>query len=188
MILKDNNYFIKNIKMPTIKIKYKVWETKTYFIEAIIENIWWEEIINKNIEKKLNLVIEQIIKRTEILSLKRNFSISILFTGDKKINQLNNKFRKINSPTNVLSFPSIPSYTSINNFLGDIVISSDTLIKEARDQNKTEEDHFAHLFIHSVLHLLGYDHENSCDANIMEKLEIKILKSLNINNPYKEII
>ena len=73
-------------------------------------------------------------------------------------------------------------------FLGDIVISSDTIIKEANNEKKIEEDHLIHLFIHGVLHLLGYDHETSYDAKIMETLEIKILKSLNINNPYKEII
>ena len=174
--------------MPALKKKYKMWKTESYFIEAVVENIWWEKIINKSFEKKLNLIVEQIIKDNRFLALKKKFSISILFTGDKKINQLNKKFRKINSPTNVLSFPSMPTNININNFLGDIVISSDTLIKEANNEKKIEEDHLIHLFIHGVLHLLGYDHETSYDAKIMETLEIKILKSLNINNPYKEII
>ena len=174
--------------MPALKKKYKMWKTESYFIEAVVENIWWEKIINKSFEKKLNLIVEQIIKDNRFLALKKKFSISILFTGDKKINQLNKKFRKINSPTNVLSFPSMPTNININNFLGDIVISSDTLIKEANNEKKIEEDHLMHLFIHGVLHLLGYDHETSYDAKIMETLEIKILKSLNINNPYKEII
>ena len=174
--------------MPTFKKKYKMWKTESYLIEAVVENIWWEKIINKSFEKKLNLILEQIIKENRFLVLKKKFSISILFTGDKKINQLNKKFRKINSPTNVLSFPSMPTNINTNNFLGDIVISSDTLIKEANNEKKIEEDHLIHLFIHGVLHLLGYDHETSYDAKIMETLEIKILKSLNINNPYKEII
>ena len=174
--------------MPALKKKYKIWETESYFIEALVENIWWEKIINKSFEEKLNLIIEQIIKNNIFLARKKKFSISILFTGDTKINQLNKKFRKINSPTNVLSFPSIPTTINTNNFLGDIVISSDTLIKEANNEKKIEEDHLIHLFIHGVLHLLGYDHETSYDARIMETLEIKILKTLNINNPYKEII
>ena len=174
--------------MPALKKKYKIWETESYFIEAVVENIWWEKIINKSFEKKLNLIVEQIIKDNRFLALKKKFSISILFTGDKKINQLNKKFRKINSPTNILSFPSMPTNINTNNFLGDIVISSDTLIKEANNEKKIEEDHLIHLFIHGVLHLLGYDHETSYDAKIMETLEIKILKTLNINNPYKEII
>ena len=184
--------------MAVLKKKYKIWETEYYFIEAVIENVWWENIINKSFEKKLKLIVEQIIKNNKVLGFKNKFSISILFTGDKKINQLNKKFRKINSPTNVLSFPSMPINIHTNNFLdfdcnpsiflGDIVISSDTLIKEANNEKKIEEDHLIHLFIHGVLHLLGYDHETSYDAKIMETLEIKILKCLNINNPYKEII
>lgn len=184
--------------MAVLKKKYKIWETEYYFIEAVLENIWWENIINKSFEKKIKLIIEKIIENNKVLGFKNKFSISILFTGDKKINQLNKKFRKINSPTNVLSFPSMPINIHTNNFLdfdynqsiflGDIVISSDTLIKEANNEKKIEEDHLIHLFIHGVLHLLGYDHETSYDAKIMETLEIKILKCLNINNPYKEII
>ena len=180
-----------------MKKNYKTWETEFYFIEAIIENAWWEKIINQSIEKKLSLIVEQIIKNTKITLFKKKFSMSILFTGDKKINKLNKKFRQINSPTNVLSFPSIPinfninnfsdiDYTSVN-FLGDIVISSDTIIKEANNQRIIEEDHLIHIFIHGFLHLLGYDHKKSNEAKIMETIEIKILKSLNINNPYKEI-
>ena len=69
-------------------------------------------------------------------------------------------------------------------FLGDIVISSDTLIKESNSEKKPPMDHLTHLFIHGVLHLLGYDHENSYEAKIMEALEVKILKNLNISNPY----
>ena len=184
--------------MAVLKKKYKIWETEYYFIEAVLENIWWENIINKSFEKKLKLIVEQIIKNNKVIGFKNKFSISILFTGDKKINQLNKKFRKINSPTNVLSFPSMPIDINTNNvldldcnssiFLGNIVISSDTLIKEANNEKKIEENHLIHLFIHGVLHLLGYDHETSYDAKIMETLEIKILKCLNINNPYKEII
>ena len=123
------------MKMPALKKIYKMWKTESYFIEAVVENIWWEKIINKSFEKKLNLIVEQIIKDDRFLALKKNFSISILFTGDKTINQLNKKFRKINSPTNVLSFPSLPSLPANSdrnnfldidcnpsNFLGDIVI------------------------------------------------------------------
>ena len=184
--------------MPAFKKKYKIWETEYYSIEAVIENMWWQQIIDKSIEKKLKLIIEKIIENTKSSILKNKFSVSILFTGDKKINQLNKKFRKINSPTNVLSFPSMTTNIIQNifldldcntsNFLGDIIISSETIIKEANYENKIEEDHFIHIFIHGFLHLLGYDHEKICDAKIMEKLEIKILKSLNINNPYKEVI
>ena len=180
--------------MSILNQNYRIWETKNYFIEAVIENLLWEKIIDKSFEKKLNVIIEQILKSAKIKTLSKKFSISILLTGDKKINQLNKNFRKINAPTNVLSFPSVLNNINTNNitdkeeyvlnFLGDIVISYDTLIKEAKNEEKPIIDHFIHLFIHGVLHLLGYDHENDFDAKIMEALEIKILKSLSINNPY----
>lgn len=92
--------------MPTIKKKYKVWDTENYFIEAIIENLWWENIINEFFEQKITLIVNQIIENTKNKNLRNKISISILFTGDKKITQLNKKFKKINFPTNVLSFPS----------------------------------------------------------------------------------
>jgi len=177
--------------MPRIKKKYKVWDTESYFIEAIIENLWWENIISEYFEQKLMLIVNEIIVNTNNENILNFFSISILFTGDKKITQLNKKFKKINFPTNILSFPAMRNMNADNflnnnddNFLGDIVISSDTLIKESNSEKKPPMDHLVHLFIHGVLHLLGYDHENSYEAKIMEVLEVKILKNLNISNPY----
>ena len=69
-------------------------------------------------------------------------------------------------------------------FLGDVIFSSETIANEANQENKSIENHLIHLLIHSVLHLLGYDHETNDKALIMENLEIKILKNLNIDNPY----
>ena len=177
--------------MSRINKKYKVWDTESYFIEAIIENLWWENIINEFFEQKLTLIVNQIIDNTNNENILKKFSISILFAGDKKITQLNKKFKKINFPTNILSFHAARNINADNflnnnddNFLGDIVISSDTLIKEANSEKKKPIDHLIHLFIHGVLHLLGYDHKNSYEAKIMEALEVKILKNLNISDPY----
>ena len=64
------------------------------------------------------------------------------------------------------------------------MFSSQTITEEAKTDNKNLEDHLIHLFIHGVLHLLGYDHQKEHDARIMESLEIKILKNLKIDNPY----
>ncbi len=180
--------------MIKIKNKFKTWETNDYLIEGIVQDIWWEKIIDENFENKLNLIIENIIKLTKKTKLIKKFSISVLFTGDKKITQLNKKFRKINSATNILSFPATQEYINNNNpiasyyndlnFLGDIVISCDTVIEEAKRDKIIISNHLIHLFIHSILHLLGYDHESCHDAEIMEILEIKILKNMNIENPY----
>ena len=81
--------------MSLINKKYKVWDTESYFIEAIIENLWWENIINEFFEQKLTLIINQIIDNTNNENILKKFSISILFAGDKKITQLNKKFNKI---------------------------------------------------------------------------------------------
>ena len=67
---------------------------------------------------------------------------------------------------------------------GDMVLSYDTMVKEATEQNKTLEEHFAHLLIHSALHLLGYDHILKKDAEKMENIEIQKLKGLGYQNPY----
>ena len=105
----------------------------------------------------------------------------------KKIMGLNNQFRKINKPTNVLSFPSSTNTSTNfkNVFLGDIIFSIETIISEAKENNKSTVDHLIHLFIHGVLHLLGYDHETEDEARMMEDLEICILNKLSIANPYE---
>ena len=172
--------------MAKIKKKFKNWETNDYLIEAIIEDICWEQIIDDNFENKLNLTIRNIIELTKKEKLTQKFTISVLFTEDKKITNLNNNHRNINSATNVLSFPFIKKHEDIEslNFLGDIVISCDTLVKEAKKNKIQVSDHLIHLFVHSFLHLLGYDHDNCLDSDIMETLEIKILRNLDIKNPY----
>ncbi|MFX7296868.1 rRNA maturation RNase YbeY, partial [Acinetobacter baumannii] len=105
--------------------------------------------------------------------------------------QLNLQYREKDKPTNVLSFPSdipeevLPMLDALP--LGDLVICIPVVLQEALEQKKTAQNHFAHLLVHGVLHLLGYDHEISDeDAEEMEGLEIEILAKLNIANPYQE--
>lgn len=106
--------------------------------------------------------------------------ISILLTSDKEMQYLNGKYRQKNTPTNVLAFPSI-DFISI----GDIVLSYETIDKQAKEQNKPLLSHLTHLFIHGFLHLLGYDHEQEEQRRKdMEEKEITFLKKLKIENPY----
>ena len=105
--------------------------------------------------------------------------VSIILTDDKEIQQINRKYRNINKPTNVLSFE-----LGDDVLLGDIYISFDTVKKEAILENISFEDHCAHMVVHGVLHLMGYDHIKDKDAIIMENKETKILNSLGIKNPY----
>ena len=119
-----------------------------------------------------------------MLNINKKNHVSLSFAGDKKIIELNKRFRKINLPTNVLSFPS---FIQKNNkiFLGDIIFSAETILKEAKRDKKSFKNHLIHLFIHGVLHLIGYDHQTENNAKVMENLEIKILETLKINNPYE---
>ena len=105
--------------------------------------------------------------------------ISVLLANDKEVHALNLEFRGKDKPTNVLSFPN-----GEDDILGDIAMSLDTLMKEATSEGKTLENHYTHLFVHGVLHLMGYDHENDEEQEEMESLETKILAKLGVPNPY----
>ncbi len=114
------------------------------------------------------------------LKMPAEAELSVLLCDDKMIAELNAKWRNKNKPTNVLSFPAGHD----NPLLGDIVISLETVQREAVLENKSFRDHFTHLLVHGFLHLFGYDHENESDAAAMEQLETKILAALDIADPY----
>ena len=117
--------------------------------------------------------------------------LSLNLTNDKEIQELNRDYRGKNKPTNVLSFPQytkdeLSNGQSIIPFLilGDIIVSFDTIEKESKEQEKNFSNHFLHMFTHSVLHLLGFDHIIEEERKKMETMEIDILKAINIANPY----
>ena len=103
---------------------------------------------------------------------------AVVLTDDAAIRALNRDWRRLDKPTNVLSFPSEGSYR------GDIAIAYGVTAAEAKAAGKSFADHAIHLVVHGVLHLAGYDHERPKDAKVMEPLEVKILKRLGIADPY----
>lgn len=110
--------------------------------------------------------------------------ISVRITDADEIKTLNQQYRGKDYATNVLSFPAdLPPELNLPH-LGDIVICAEVVEREAREQNKSSEAHWAHMLVHGTLHLLGYDHIDDSDAEIMEALEIDILRALNFENPY----
>ena len=113
--------------------------------------------------------------------------VSLLLTDDAGVRELNSAWRGKDKPTNVLSFPA-PEQPGVPGprHLGDIALAFETLQREAWDEGKTVADHAAHLIVHGTLHLLGYDHETTGEAEIMEALEVKALKSLGIGDPYRD--
>jgi probable rRNA maturation factor len=110
----------------------------------------------------------------------KNAEITIRIVDNNESINLNNIYRKKKYPTNVLSFLVDDEV----HLIGDIVLCAPVIKKEALEQSKKLEAHYAHLIIHGALHLYGYDHENIKDADIMEAKEIKILTKLGYKNPY----
>lgn len=112
--------------------------------------------------------------------------MSVILTDDAAIQALNRDWRKIDKPTNVLSFPaSTPKIAGVPALLGDVVVAYETLAREADEEEKPVLHHLAHLVVHGYLHLLGYDHETDSEADAMEGLERQILARLNIADPYR---
>lgn len=117
------------------------------------------------------------------LDLQDAGEVSLLFSNDNRVRELNKRFRGKDKPTNVLSFPS-DAPGAQTPILGDIVLAFETVAKEASDQQKSLADHTRHLLAHGFLHLLGYEHDRAADARRMEALERAVLKDLGIADPY----
>ena len=163
-------------------------------VDAVIEDPRWEEI-------DLPALATRAAGATlAALSLApEGFSIVLMGCSDARIAELNGEFRKKGMPTNVLSFPSEDRAPEVAGLapelpepgapddpeeLGDIAIAWETCAREAADQEKAMQDHVTHLIIHGILHLLGYDHIEDPDAELMEAIETRILASLGIADPY----
>jgi probable rRNA maturation factor len=114
--------------------------------------------------------------------------ISFVLTDDKRMRALNRSYRGKDKPTNVLSFAALDAERpkpGMPWLLGDVVLASGVIAREAKAQRKSLKDHLSHLAVHGVLHLLGYDHEQDSDAEAMEALEIAALAGMGIANPYE---
>ena len=117
--------------------------------------------------------------------------LTVRITDEAEITELNRDYRNQDKPTNVLSFPmdlSIELAEEIGiSMLGDIVICAPVVEKEATEQNKPLQSHWAHMLIHGTLHLLGYDHIDDTEAEEMESLEIEIMHELGYKDPYQQL-
>jgi len=144
----------------------------TIKIDVAVEGGAWGEDYDAIISKVVHTVLETVhfIESSEL---------SVVLADDGFVQDLNKKYRGQDKTTNVLSFSQDEDF-----MLGDIVFAFETVSREAVDQRKSFADHFSHLIVHGVLHLLGHDHEDEREADAMETLEIKILSALGIKNPY----
>tara|TARA_B100001540_G_scaffold289356_1_gene285258 strand:- start:1904 stop:2341 length:438 start_codon:yes stop_codon:yes gene_type:complete len=135
---------------------------------VILENKNWR----KHIKSPSDYIKRKFNKLSKIKDFNINKEFSILLTDNKKMKLLNNKFRKKNKPTDVLSFP-IKDLIKNKNYIGDIAISYEIINKRSKKTNFLEE--FDKMWIHGYLHLVGYDHKSIKDFKQMHKKEILIL-------------
>ncbi len=174
--------------------------TKPYLCSAVVNktelswsgwNIDFEAFLNTLLLVTLNHV--PLSKELKDALLSHEVEVSFLLTTDLEIKKLNHEFRDKDKATNVLSFPDTEltlenikqaAVFDENLCIGDIALAENTIKIEAQAQSKHARDHFVHLVIHGILHLLGYDHINDVQAHEMETLEIEILSTLEIKNPY----
>ena len=115
--------------------------------------------------------------------------VSLCLADDAALRALNARWRGIDKPTNVLSFPAAPSdRVGQASTLGDIALAYETLAREAEDLGVPLADHYRHLLAHGFLHLIGYDHETDAEAERMEALETRILARLGATDPYARAV
>jgi len=138
----------------------------------------------KDFDNTLKSAIKLAVDTTlEYIAAQEHFSLSILICDDEKIRTLNNTYRGLDSATDVLSFPSGERFPETNEvFLGDIVISYPTTIKQASENQHPVSHELSLLCVHGVLHLLGYDHTTQDDEKVMWQLQKSVLATIGINN------
>ena len=113
--------------------------------------------------------------------------VCIRIVGAAASRRLNAGYRGKDKPTNVLSFPAAPVERELGGSLGDLVICAPVVAAEAREQRKARPEHWAHMVVHGVLHLHGYDHETARQARVMEGLEVEILRGFGYQDPYRPV-
>lgn len=127
------------------------------------------------------------VNETLISESNGDTELTIRFVDENESAALNQQYRHKTGSTNILSFPfDMPAEVGLS-LLGDLVICTEVVKQQAKEQQKEEIAHWAHMVVHGTLHLLGYDHLSDAEADIMEAKEIKILSQLGYSDPYREI-
>ena len=110
--------------------------------------------------------------------------VCVRLVDDSEAEELNRRYRQKKYVPNVLAFPFVSPLTESDDYLGDLVMAAHQIVAEAREYNRKAQHHWAHLFVHGVLHLRGYDHQSQSQESRMRRKEIAILRKLNIDSPY----
>jgi probable rRNA maturation factor len=147
-------------------------------IDVLVESSLWKET------RVVKSLVRCAVQEAAAVTSTRGAELAIVLTNDSAIRLLNRDWRGTDAATNVLSFPA-ESIGGDPPLIGDIILAYETIAREARDEGKLFAHHLAHLTVHGFLHLNGYDHQRSKDADAMEQLECKILRRLAIPDPYR---
>jgi probable rRNA maturation factor len=147
-------------------------------IDVVVESSLWKE------PRVVKSLIRRAVNEAAAAVSTSEAELAIVLTNDSAIRLLNRDWRGKDAATNVLSFPA-PNASGAPPHIGDIVLAYETIAREAREEGKPFAHHVAHLTVHGFLHLNGYDHERSKDADEMEQLEREILRQLAIPDPYR---
>lgn len=131
----------------------------------------------------------ELIRRVVLAALgdrrRREVWVGVRIVNDRESARLNARYRRKPKPTNVLSFPFEPPAGVASAVLGDLVICAPVVNREAKAKGAAPLAHWAHMIVHGIMHLRGYDHQSRRDAAIMERKEIAVLKELGFANPYR---
>ena len=171
--------------------KVSLYKNNIFTLEFKFKHLdFYNEIYYLRKIRKFDLLFSNVKKYISSFLKKKKLNFSVLLTNDAEIKEINFKYRNLNKPTNVLSFQSM---IDKNNYfknteqeihLGEIIISMERIFNESNIINVSFKDHFIHIFLHGILHILGYDHETERERKKMENIEILILKNIGIKNPY----
>lgn len=170
---------MNNVKI-NLSIEDERWTAAIADIAAVVEQV-------------KDAVINSVGGEVDFLLPDRQFSLNLCLSNDEEVHRLNKEFRKMDKPTNVLSFASVDDEsfdemlaTGAEVELGDVIVAFETMEREAKETGVSFYDHFCHLWTHGMLHILGYDHIEPEERAEMEQREIDILAKLKIANPYQE--
>jgi probable rRNA maturation factor len=171
-------------------------DESTLLVEIVTEQSDWEKGAWDGVQDDIQHAAiaafhAGIDARTDISFPDVDIEISIRLTDDKEMATLNGKWRQIERPTNVLSFPNGANnleadFGELTVLLGDVVLARETIEAEAEAANLPPVNHVKHLVVHGVLHLLGFDHEIEHEADIMEALEVEVLATIGVASPYED--
>ena len=168
---------------------YSDWQSPAgAMIEASIYRKAWPDALVNRLQHIAPKIFDDILAVHD----SHPASVSLCLCDDLQMRRINCQHRQIDKATNVLSFPTydMPSHRlklCVPVLLGDIVIAAETVTREAESLHIPVSDHLVHLFVHGMLHLFGYDHNDDDMAETMESLEIQFLANIGIANPYQDI-